>query len=182
MEEKNFEEYVENLKLKMDMKKDVIFFCIGTDRVIGDCLGPITGSFLKNMYDNEKVFGDLDNNLTYENILKKIDEINLKFEDPYIVAIDAALSSEDNIGKIFVDEEGIKGLVQKLTDLINNDGKVEKVDELGKKKLAYEIQKNKEGYYVVFNFEANPDLISELERNYRITDEVIKFMTIKVEE
>ncbi len=113
MEEKNFEEYVENLKLKMDMKKDVIFFCIGTDRVIGDCLGPITGSFLKNMYDNEKVFGDLDNNLTYENILKKIDEINLKFEDPYIVAIDAALSSEDNIGKIFVDEEGInfgKGL------------------------------------------------------------------------
>ncbi len=81
-----------------------------------------------------------------------------------------------------VDEEGIKGLVQKLTDLINNDGKVEKVDELGKKKLAYEIQKNKEGYYVVFNFEANPDLISELERNYRITDEVIKFMTIKVEE
>lgn len=113
MEEKNFEEYVENLKLKMDMKKDVIFFCIGTDRVIGDCLGPITGSFLKNMYDNEKVFGDLDNNLTYENILKKIDEINLKFEDPYIVAIDAALSSENNIGKIFVDEEGInfgKGL------------------------------------------------------------------------
>ena len=83
---------------------------------------------------------------------------------------------------INVDEEGIKGLVQKLTDLINNDGKVEKVDELGKKKLAYEIQKNKEGYYVVFNFEANPDLISELERNYRITDEVIKFMTIKVEE
>ena len=81
-----------------------------------------------------------------------------------------------------VDEEGIKGLVQKLTDLINNDGKVEKVDELGKKKLAYEIQKNKEGYYGVFNFEANPDLISELERNYRITDEVIKFMTIKVEE
>lgn len=81
-----------------------------------------------------------------------------------------------------VDEEGIKGLVQRLTDLINNDGKVEKVDELGKKKLAYEIQKNKEGYYVVFNFEANPDLISELERNYRITDEVIKFMTIKVEE
>lgn len=113
MEEKNFEEYVENLKLKMDMKKDVIFFCIGTDRVIGDCLGPITGSFLKNMYDSEKVFGDLENNLTYENILKKIDEINLKFEDPYIVAIDAALSSEDNIGKIFVDEEGInfgKGL------------------------------------------------------------------------
>lgn len=81
-----------------------------------------------------------------------------------------------------VDEEGMKALISKFTDLINNDGKVEKVDELGKRKLAYEIQKNKEGYYVVFYFEANPNLISELERVYRITDEIIKFMTIKVEE
>ena len=39
-----------------------------------------------------------------------------------------------------------------------------------------------EGYYVVFYFTANPAIISELERNYRITDDVIKFMTIKVEE
>ena len=81
-----------------------------------------------------------------------------------------------------VDEEGVKELVKKFTDLINTDWKVEKVDELGKKKLAYEVQKNKEWYYVVFYFEANPNLISELERNYRITDEVIKFMSVKVEE
>lgn len=81
-----------------------------------------------------------------------------------------------------VDEEGIKSLVQKFTDLINTDGKLEKADELGRKKLAYEIQKNTEGFYVVFYFEANPNLISELERIYRITDEVIKFMTVKVEE
>ena len=81
-----------------------------------------------------------------------------------------------------VDEEGIKSLIQNFTNLINNDGKLEKADELGKRKLAYEIQKNKEGYYVVFYFEANPNLIYELERVYRITDEIIKFMTIKVEE
>ena len=81
-----------------------------------------------------------------------------------------------------VDTEGTKALIKKITDLINNDGKLEKVDEIGKKKLAYEIKKNKEGYYVSFNFEAKPELISELERNYRITDEVIKFMTIRVEE
>ena len=81
-----------------------------------------------------------------------------------------------------VDEEGIKALIQKFTTLINNDGKFEKADELGKRRLAYEVKKNKEGYYVVFYFEANTSLISELERNYRITDEVIKFMTIKVEE
>ncbi len=81
-----------------------------------------------------------------------------------------------------VDEEGTKALVQKFTDLINNDGKLEKADELGKRRLAYEVKKNKEGYYVVFYFEANTSLIEELERNYRITDEVIKFMTVKVAE
>lgn len=81
-----------------------------------------------------------------------------------------------------VDEEGVKSLVAKFTDLINTDGKVEKVDDLGKRKLAYEVKKQKEGYYQVFNFEANPELIRELERNYRITDEIIKFMTIKVDE
>ena len=53
---------------------------------------------------------------------------------------------------------------------------------MGKKKLAYEIMKQKEGYYVVYKFEANPSLISELERNYRITDEVMKFIVIKEEE
>ena len=81
-----------------------------------------------------------------------------------------------------VDEEGVKALVEKFSALINNDGKVEKVDSLGKRKLAYEVKKQKEAYYEVFYFEANPELIAELERNYRITDEVIKFMTMKVEE
>ena len=81
-----------------------------------------------------------------------------------------------------VEEETVKNLVVKFTDMINKDGKVEKVDELGKKKLAYEVKKNKEGYYVVYNFVANPSLIAELERNYRITDEVIKYMTIAINE
>lgn len=81
-----------------------------------------------------------------------------------------------------VEAEKIKTLVQKFTDLINNAGKVEKVGEVGKKKLAYEVKKNKEGYYVIINFEAQPELIVELERNYRITDEVLKFIVVRVEE
>jgi small subunit ribosomal protein S6 len=81
-----------------------------------------------------------------------------------------------------VEAEKIKTLVQKFTDLINNAGNVEKVDEVGKKKLAYEVKKNKEGYYVIINFEAQPELIVELERNYRITDEVLKFIVVRVEE
>ena len=81
-----------------------------------------------------------------------------------------------------VDEEGMKALISKFTDLINNDGKVEKVDELGKRKLAYEIKKQSEGYYVVYTFEANPEFIKELERIYRITDSIMKFITIRKED
>ena len=80
-----------------------------------------------------------------------------------------------------VEEEGMKTLIQKFTDLIDKDGKVAKVEELGKKRLAYEVKKNKEGYYVVFYFDANPQAIAELERNYRITDEVIKFIVVRAE-
>ena len=80
-----------------------------------------------------------------------------------------------------VTEEGIKALIEKFTELINSDGKLDNVQEMGRKKLAYDIGKNTEGYYVVFNFEAKPTLIAELERNYRITDEVIKFITVRLE-
>lgn len=81
-----------------------------------------------------------------------------------------------------LEEESIKAVINKFSDLINTDGKVNSVEELGKRKLAYEIKKQKEGFYVVFKFEANPTLISELERNYRIADEVIKFIVVKEEE
>lgn len=81
-----------------------------------------------------------------------------------------------------VEEEGIKNLIKKFSDLINTEGKVESVEEMGKRKLAYEVKKNKEGYYVLFNFEAKPTLIAELERNYRITDEVIKFIVVRKED
>ena len=81
-----------------------------------------------------------------------------------------------------LEEESIKNLIKKFSDLINTDGTVASVEEMGKRKLAYEIKKLKEGYYIVIKFEAKPELIAELERNYRITDEVIKFMVIKEEE
>ena len=80
-----------------------------------------------------------------------------------------------------LEEESVKNLIKKFSDLINTDGTVASVEEKGKRKLAYEIKKQKEGFYIVFKFEAKPELISELERNYRITDEVMKFIVIKEE-
>ena len=78
-------------------------------------------------------------------------------------------------------EEDIKALESKVTGLINKNGKLESVENMGKKKLAYEIKKNKEAFYMLFNFEAKPDSIAELERNYRITDEILKFIVVRKE-
>ena len=78
-----------------------------------------------------------------------------------------------------LEEEQRKELITKVETLINDNGKVTKIDEIGKKKLAYEIQKCKEAFYVVFYFEAEAPFIAELERNFRITEEVLKFMTVK---
>ena len=79
-------------------------------------------------------------------------------------------------------DEALKALEDKFTGLINENGKVESYENMGKKKLAYEVKKNKEGFYVLINFEAKPDSITELERNYRITDEVIKFIVVRKED
>ena len=81
-----------------------------------------------------------------------------------------------------VEEAGIKELIQKFSDLINNEGTVESVEEIGKKVLAYPVKKCKEGFYVLINFTAKGTVIAELERNFRITDEVIKFIVVKKDE
>lgn len=76
-------------------------------------------------------------------------------------------------------DEALKALESKFTGLINENGKVEKVDNIGKRKLAYEIKKFAEGTYLIFEFESKPEAIKELERVYRITDDVIKFIVVK---
>lgn len=81
-----------------------------------------------------------------------------------------------------VDEAGVKALEDKFTGLINENGKVEKVDNMGKRKLAYEIKKFAEGTYLVFYFESKPEAIAELERVYRITDDVLKFIVVRKED
>ena len=81
-----------------------------------------------------------------------------------------------------VDEEGVNELVNKFTALINSDGEMTEVKKLGMKKLAYPIQKQTEGNYICFEFKANESLIAEFTRVYRITDNILKFLVVKVEE
>lgn len=82
-----------------------------------------------------------------------------------------------------LNEEERKETLNKYEMLMKgfSNKKVE-VEDLGEKKLAYEIQNNKTGYYVVFKFHSEPEKIAELERNYRIDDNVMKFITVRMEE
>ena len=80
-----------------------------------------------------------------------------------------------------VEEEARKGLVEKFNTLItNNGGEIEKVEEWGKRRLAYAIDYKTEGYYVLVNFSAGSELPLELERNLKITDSVIRYQTIRL--
>ena len=78
-----------------------------------------------------------------------------------------------------LEEATIKATIEKVTDLVAKHGKVESTEEWGKKRLAYPIKKQSEGYYVLVNFSSNPDFIDELERVYNITDEIIKHIVVK---
>lgn len=81
-----------------------------------------------------------------------------------------------------VEEEKRNELIEKFKGIIANDGEIEEVNEWGTKKLAYEINKFKEGYYVLITFKANTDLPKELERNFRINDNIIRYIVINLEE
>ena len=61
-------------------------------------------------------------------------------------------------------------------------GTVDKMDKWGKKRLAYRVDKHREGYYVLIQFTAGPQTVHELERRLRVTDAVIKFLTVRIDE
>ena len=80
-----------------------------------------------------------------------------------------------------VEDEARKALIARFNELITgNGGSVDKVEEWGKKRLAYAIDYKTEGYYVLVNFQAEADLPKELERNLQISDSVIRYQVIRL--
>ncbi|MDD7044215.1 MAG: 30S ribosomal protein S6 [Anaerococcus sp.] len=73
-------------------------------------------------------------------------------------------------------------LLERFKQIIAQDGEVTNVDDWGKRKLAYEINYLKEGYYYIVDFTANPDHIKEFERRLRLSDFVIRYMVIRKED
>lgn len=78
-----------------------------------------------------------------------------------------------------VDEKQQMEIENKYSKLIKENGKLVDFKNLGKKMLAYEIKKNKYGLYMQINFESEASFIAELERQYRIDDNIMKFIVVR---
>ena len=76
-------------------------------------------------------------------------------------------------------EEGNTALVERFKALIAEHGTVQSVDDWGKRRFAYPIQKQTEGYYTLINFESNPEFTAELDRRYQITDGILRTIIVK---
>lgn len=82
-----------------------------------------------------------------------------------------------------LDSTKVDEIVAKVSKIIETaGGKIKNLQQLGKKKLAYNINKFREGIYVYVEFEANGSVVLPLENFFKVSDDVIRFLTIKVEE
>ncbi|HEY0657691.1 MAG TPA: 30S ribosomal protein S6 [Pyrinomonadaceae bacterium] len=95
---------------------------------------------------------------------------NRTYEVMYIADPETA---DDVIGKL---NEAVEKLIQ------TEGGSVIRTDDIGRKRLAYQINKKKEGYYVLFEIEGSGQEIAELERRMRVNDAILRFMTVRVDE
>lgn len=75
-------------------------------------------------------------------------------------------------------EDAVKALIEKFSNLIAKHGTIDSVDDWGKRRLAYEINKETEAHYVLVNFTSGPDFCAELDRVYKITEGVLRTMII----
>jgi small subunit ribosomal protein S6 len=92
------------------------------------------------------------------------------YEIMFIVNPNAA---EEEIDKI-------NGQVEAI--VTSGGGKVDKIEKMGKRRLAYEVDKHREGHYVLFVINADGDIIKECERRLRVMDAVIKYLTVRTDE
>ncbi|WHY94995.1 spore protease YyaC [Neobacillus cucumis] len=107
-EEREIEKMAKNLKLVLDSTKDeIIFLCIGSDRSTGDSFGPMVGTMLKDRKIPFPVYGTLEEPVHALNFKKILKGIKQTHNEPFIVAIDAALGEASQIGLIVLKEGAI---------------------------------------------------------------------------
>jgi len=92
------------------------------------------------------------------------------YEIIYIVRPDV---NDEDVDKLNAQMEGV---------LAGAGGKLEKVEKLGRRRLAYRVKKQREGIYILFRLQGSGDTIKEFERRLKVTDAVIKFLSIRIDE
>lgn len=88
--------------IKEYMNDNTVIVCIGTDKCIGDCLGPLVGTFLKESFIPIPVYGTISDPIHALNIKRNLEVINKKHPNSKIIGIDACLGDESSIGEIQV--------------------------------------------------------------------------------
>ncbi|AHD07765.1 30S ribosomal protein S6 [Paenibacillus larvae] len=78
-----------------------------------------------------------------------------------------------------IEQDQVQATVEKFQGIItNNGGEITKHDVMGKRRLAYEIKKFRDGHYVLVNFTAEPEVVKELDRVMKISDEIIRYLIV----
>ena len=93
-----------------------------------------------------------------------------KYEIIFIIRPDA---TEEDIAKLIAQFEGV---------VTGAGGKIERVEKMGRRRLAYRVKRHREGFYVLFVLEGSGDTVRELERRFKVTDTIIKFLTVRTDE
>lgn len=93
-----------------------------------------------------------------------------KYEVIFIVRPDVA---DEEVDKLIAQMEGV---------VAGAGGKMEKVEKIGRRRLAYRIERQREGVYVLFVLEGGGETVKELERRFKVTDAVMKFLTVRTDE
>lgn len=80
-----------------------------------------------------------------------------------------------------LDDQQIDSILTRIKDLItNNGGQIRELDNWGRKRLAYPVDKSKIGYYAIFRFDAPSDIVAKLERIYTLDEQILRFVTLKL--
>lgn len=82
-----------------------------------------------------------------------------------------------------IEEEAQKALIERFNSVLTDNGaEIEKVEEKGKKRLAYEIEDHRDGYYVLVNFASGEEAINEFERQAKYSEDIIRHIAVRVED
>lgn len=93
----------------LQKEQEIVLLCIGTDRSTGDCLGPLVGAKMQALNQEYlNIYGTLDNPVHAGNLKEKLEEIHTRFNNPFIMAVDACLGSLESVGHISIGDGSLQ--------------------------------------------------------------------------